>query len=536
MAIRVPIISEFNDSGVKGAKASFERLKRDIAGAEGAMGKFSAAGRSAFTSLQGNIGTFAVAAGAAIAGFAIKGVDSFAKLALAAGKFSDSTGLTIESASRLMEAAGDIGIEVGTVEAALNKLNRAAASGAESFKLIGAEIAYTSGGARDVQQTFFNVIDALRGIQDPALRAKAATELLGRGWQSLSRLVMNGSADLKRAMEGVAEVKVFTEQDRQAAERYEKNIDDLKDSWHDLWLQIGQVLLQPVVWTMTAGSETLKTLGMVVDDVVTGFKDLFGIEEELMPQQEFLNRAWKEGYAAMRAGRTEIESTTYQLALQEEQLALAEQAWDDFKNALRLEDVMADAKAEVQGFNDKWAQAMADGTFNLLEFEDDLRGLKLYMYDFGQEVLATAKLVNQQQFRIFVDTGQIDRAIRLVDVLQAKLGYVRTRTGDYAVGQYGAMPLDNSTGGFWHEGKFYGPGSIDFSGFMADGGVVSGPTLAVIGEAGPEAVIPLDRLGTMGGVTVNVYGSVTTETDLIESIRQGLVNAQRNGSQLIYSN
>ena len=33
---------------------------------------------------------------------------------------------------------------------------------------------------------------------------------------------------------------------------------------------------------------------------------------------------------------------------------------------------------------------------------------------------------------------------------------------------------------------------------MAKGGIVTGPTLALIGEAGPEAVVPLDMLGGMG--------------------------------------
>lgn len=41
---------------------------------------------------------------------------------------------------------------------------------------------------------------------------------------------------------------------------------------------------------------------------------------------------------------------------------------------------------------------------------------------------------------------------------------------------------------------------------LAQGGVVTGPTLAMIGEAGPEAVIPLDKMGSMGGVTINVQG------------------------------
>lgn len=45
---------------------------------------------------------------------------------------------------------------------------------------------------------------------------------------------------------------------------------------------------------------------------------------------------------------------------------------------------------------------------------------------------------------------------------------------------------------------------------LADGGIVTRPTLALIGEGGgPEAVIPLDRMGSMGGdttVNINVHG------------------------------
>lgn len=39
---------------------------------------------------------------------------------------------------------------------------------------------------------------------------------------------------------------------------------------------------------------------------------------------------------------------------------------------------------------------------------------------------------------------------------------------------------------------------------MADGGITTGPTHAIIGEAGPEAVIPLDRLGEMGGRSTQI--------------------------------
>jgi len=42
---------------------------------------------------------------------------------------------------------------------------------------------------------------------------------------------------------------------------------------------------------------------------------------------------------------------------------------------------------------------------------------------------------------------------------------------------------------------------------LAEGGIVNSPTLAMIGEAGPEAVVPLNRAGSLGNnITINVNG------------------------------
>jgi hypothetical protein len=87
------------------------------------------------------------------------------------------------------------------------------------------------------------------------------------------------------------------------------------------------------------------------------------------------------------------------------------------------------------------------------------------------------------------------------------------------------------------------PKPVDLSGYvdafarmprMADGGIVNSPTAALIGEAGPEAVIPLNRMGSMGGSTVNIVvnGSVTTEGDLVNSIRNAILQGQNNGQAI----
>ena len=60
--------------------------------------------------------------------------------------------------------------------------------------------------------------------------------------------------------------------------------------------------------------------------------------------------------------------------------------------------------------------------------------------------------------------------------------------------------------------------------FLAEGGVVKKPTLAMIGESGPEAVVPLNKAGGMGGgLTVIVNGDVSGE-ELIEKIKSSLIN------------
>jgi hypothetical protein len=63
---------------------------------------------------------------------------------------------------------------------------------------------------------------------------------------------------------------------------------------------------------------------------------------------------------------------------------------------------------------------------------------------------------------------------------------------------------------------------------LANGGIVTSPTLALIGEAGPEAVIPLSQMGDMGGgsnVTINVNGG--DPNAVVDALRKYM---RQNGS------
>jgi len=69
------------------------------------------------------------------------------------------------------------------------------------------------------------------------------------------------------------------------------------------------------------------------------------------------------------------------------------------------------------------------------------------------------------------------------------------------------------------------PAGLDYKA-MATGGIVTSPTFALIGEAGPEAVIPLSKMGSMGGgVTINVNGG--DPNSVVDALRTYM---RQNGS------
>jgi hypothetical protein len=110
---------------------------------------------------------------------------------------------------------------------------------------------------------------------------------------------------------------------------------------------------------------------------------------------------------------------------------------------------------------------------------------------------------------------------RIADMIQAALG-VRPNvniSGDASnvqSGSTGTVVVDGTKSGSTKTSpEPSGPGKILVPGtFLAAGGLVTGPTFGVVGEAGPELVIPLDRLGDMGGgtnIVVNVTGALDPE-------------------------
>ena len=109
-----------------------------------------------------------------------------------------------------------------------------------------------------------------------------------------------------------------------------------------------------------------------------------------------------------------------------------------------------------------------------------------------------------------------------------------------AAGRYVGTPFGQASGaGVGNSdkaGNFIGTPFGQAMPRLASGGIVNSATMAMIGEAGPEAVIPLSKMGGMGTtVNLTVNGSVTSASDLTEFIRNGILAGQTSGKAITSS-
>jgi len=102
---------------------------------------------------------------------------------------------------------------------------------------------------------------------------------------------------------------------------------------------------------------------------------------------------------------------------------------------------------------------------------------------------------------------------------------------DVITAAVGALTPEEITNIQTEIGRYLQGAQIGMGTLMAEGGVVTRATTITAGEAGPEAIIPLDRLGSMGmgggmNITVNA-GLVSTPDQIGQDIIQAILKSQR---------
>jgi hypothetical protein len=183
---------------------------------------------------------------------------------------------------------------------------------------------------------------------------------------------------------------------------------------------------------------------------------------------------------------------------------------------------------EVEMLAKKWGMTNAEVLIyiqKLFAANSELQKMLQLMKELNAQKLQTT--ISQTAFTpLSQNVAQLQAAQKTILALQDKVNQAgKIIEGDTAR----EMPsLFTSTGELTSRGRRVLPSEL-FP--MADGGIVTQPTAALIGEAGSEAVIPLDRMGGFGTtVNVNVAGSVISEGELQSVIQDALYNLNRSGA------
>lgn len=115
------------------------------------------------------------------------------------------TGLSTETLQQWEYAQNLIDVSVETMTGSLTKLTRAMydaqtgnAAAAETFETLGVSITDSSGQLRNAEDVFYDVIDALGGVESQTERDAIAMQIMGRNAQELNPLIIQGSAALQK--------------------------------------------------------------------------------------------------------------------------------------------------------------------------------------------------------------------------------------------------------------------------------------------------------------------------------------------------
>lgn len=248
------------------AKGQFKTLSSDIKNTDGAFNKMKVGAKGAFDTIGAMGPQVALAAGAALVGFAAKGVSAFQKTALAAGEMADATGLTVEQSSKWIEVADHIDVSEGAVSSAFRRMSIAIGKNSDGWKDLGIEQAKNADGSINLSETFLRVVDSLNAMKNPTERAAAAQKLFGKGYAEVAELIGKDASKLREELEDVGEAKIIDEAELAKARKFRGAMDDLGDAVQEVGIALGETLVPALTDLAELGTEGIEIAVNVKSD------------------------------------------------------------------------------------------------------------------------------------------------------------------------------------------------------------------------------------------------------------------------------
>jgi hypothetical protein len=203
-------------------------------------------------------GTKMAAMGAGVVGPIFASAAAFASVGSALFDMSKRTGVATESLSVLQFAAEQTGTDMGGVETALKKMQKAvfaAGSGskeaAEALAMVGLSASDLEGLSADQQMG--KIADGLMAIEDPGARAAVAMKIFGKSGTDILPMLEGGSAGMAAFADEAKRLGLVMDSETAAkADALGDAIDSVKSSMKMAFIQVGSAVA-PILTQLAQG-------------------------------------------------------------------------------------------------------------------------------------------------------------------------------------------------------------------------------------------------------------------------------------------
>ena len=490
--------SELKDTEAKSSKigqlgSAFSEVGGKVTAAGKAFAPFSAAAAAALGALVG------------LAGKAAASADDLVTL-------SKQTGISTDDLQLYAAAADLVDVSVETMAKSHQRLKKsmlsASEGGTDYFSQLGVAVTDANGELRDSNEVFGEVIKALGEMENETERDAIAMNIFGKSASELNPLIEDAGATYEEVSKMLSEhgLAPLSEEELQRATDFQDSLDTIKLVINQLVTIIGTKIagvLQPVIdkvvdkvtqfaeWLAGVDPEIIATVVGIVAAVAAITPVLMAVGTAISAVGAAMTFLAANPIVMIIAAIAAVIAIIVAVITHfDEVKAKATEIWEHVKSVFgKVADFFAGLWDKVKGAFVTFATNIGEAISGAVK--NAINGVIAYI------------------------ENTINKAIRLIN---GAIGLINKLPG-VNIGTIGEVNLPR----------------------LAKGGVLYGAQTVIAGEAGPEAIIPLDKLfrqmdrmteqitGAGGsGININVYAAAGTDlNELARQIEQRLVEAQK---------
>lgn len=399
-------------------------------------------------------------------------------------------GVTTDEIQKMNYAQELVDVSTESMLGSMAKMTKQMGSENKAFAELGVSIKNTDGTMRDSTDVWYDVLKALGDVENETERDILAQELFGKSAAELAGIVDDGGAALKAYGQEAEEAGVILGADGvEAANQFNDAMDRLKA------ILMGDLL--------KAGASLAQSLVPVLEKIVGVLSKLFGWFANLDGRTQTIILAITGIVAAISPVAGIISKIISAINfLRPLLLSLSGPV------GIVVAAVGALITALIYAYNhSEKFRNIVNSAFN---------AVKTFISD------AIANIVD----RFNALKAKVQAVIEFIQGIPEKVRQIVQKVKDFI-----KLPHFSLTGSFSLMPPSVPKLNVDW---YANGGIFNAPSIIGVGEAGSEAVVPLDKLWKQmekmngGGVVVNVYGSDNMSvTELAAEVERRLVAAQK---------